>query len=126
MGASNVSGPLTSDNGFVGDLTGDVTGTVTGLKLDVITTLVADGAVPLTVDTVYLNGSAASVAATLADGTEGQTINAKATDVSNAVTLVPANFADGTTITFTPANEYIILKFDGTNWNVFGGDAAIT
>lgn len=122
MADTHFSGRVYSALGFVGDFVGNVTGLVYG----VVSTLVADGAIPLTSSDIYLDGGAASVAATLADGTAGQTMYVKATDVTNAVTLVPANLADGTTITFTPANEYIVLKFDGTNWNVFGGNAAIT
>jgi len=105
-----------------GDLTGDVTGQVFGTT----TTYVADGAIAVTDTVALLDGSSATVAGTLAAGTSGQVIYIKALDVSNAVTVVPASFVDGTTITFTPANEYAILVSDGTNWNFVGGDAAIT
>lgn len=126
MGQSNFSGPVASPNGFVGDLTGDVTGNTNGLSLGTSSTYAADGAIALTDKLAILDGSAATVAATLAAGSEGQIIYVKATDVSNAVTLVPASFADGATITFTPANEYAVLISDGTSWYLIGGNAAVT
>ncbi len=122
MGASHVSGPLTSDNGFVGDLTGNVTGQVFGT----VGTYVADGAIALTDTFSILDGTSATVAATIAAGTAGQVIKLKAINVTNAVTLVPATFIDGTTITFTPANEYVELTSDGTSWYLTGGNAAVT
>ncbi len=118
MSDTHFSGPVVSDNGFEGDMTGQMFGTVS--------TYAADGAIALTDKMALLDGTSATVAATLAAGTEGQVFKAKATNVTNAVTLVPASFADGTTITFTPANEYVELTSDGTSWYLTGGDAAVT
>ena len=120
----NVTGDVTGD--VIGDVTGDVTGDLTGQTFGTATTYTADGAIALTDKLALLDGSSATVAATLAAGTAGQVIYVKAIDVTNAVTLVPASFQDGTTITFTPANEYAVLISDGTNWHFVGGDAAIT
>ena len=120
--AGHTYGPYTSTSGFVGDLTGDVTGQCFGTA----STYTADGAIALTDKFAILDGSSATVAATLAAGTAGQVIYVKAIDVSNAVTLVPASFIDGTTITFTPANEYAVLISDGTSWYLVGGNAAVT
>lgn len=89
-------------------------------------TLDASGAVALSTTIAYLDGTSSVVSATLADGFDGQEISFKAIDVSNAVTLVPANFRDGTTITFPAVNQYIRLVFDGEVWNNFGGNATIT
>ena len=127
---ANGSGSVTVTGGtfdvqttsFTGNLTGNLTGQVFGS----VATYSADGAIALTTDYAILDGSTATVAGTLADGTTGQRISFKAIDVSNAVTVVPANFRDGTTITFTPANETAVLWFDGTNWNWESGTAAIT
>ena len=118
MGSTTFSGPVTSTNGFVGDVTGQTFGTVG--------TYLADGAIAITDKMAILDGTSASVAATLAAGTAGQVIRIKAIDVTNAVTVVPASFNDGTTITFTPANEYAELTSDGTSWYLTGGNAAVT
>ena len=118
--SGNLTGTVT------GNVTGDVTGDLTGQTFGTATTYTADGAIALTDKLALLDGSSATVAATLAAGTAGQVIYIKATDVSNAVTVVPASFTDGTTITCTPANEYAVLISDGTNWNLVGGDAAIS
>ena len=122
--SSGIAGNLTGN--VTGNLTGNVTGNVTGQAFGSVVTYAADGAIATTVKLALLNGASATVNATLAAGTAGQVIYLKAIDVTNAVTVVPASFRDGTTITFTPANEYAVLVSDGTNWNVVGGDAAIT
>ena len=120
------TGAITATGGVVGNITGNVTGNLTGQTFGTATTYTADGAIALTDKLAILDGSSATVAATLAAGTAGQVIYIKAIDVSNAVTVVPATFIDGTTITFTPANEYAVLISDGTSWYFVGGDAAIT
>ncbi len=97
-----------------------------GQNFGTVTTYVADGAIALTDKFAILDGSSATAQMTLAAGTAGQVIFIKATDVSNACDVDPASFIDGTTITFTPANEYAILISDGTSWYFVGGDAAIT
>ncbi len=89
-------------------------------------TLTGSGAINQDTTVSYLNGNGAIVAATLADGDGIQTIEVKAIDVTFAVTLVPDNFRDGTTITFSTVDQYIILKWDGSMWNVFGGNAVIS
>ena len=50
MGTTTFSGPVVSNNGFVGDVTGNVTGNVTGTTTGPVaaTTLSASGAVSLT------------------------------------------------------------------------------
>ena len=138
MASTTMSGPLTVTGGIVasitgnitgnvtGNLTGDVTGDLTGQTFGTVTTYTADGAIALTDKMALLDGTSATVAATLAAGAAGQVIRVKAIDVTNAVTLVPASFQDGTTITFTPANEYAELTSDGTNWYLTGGNAAVT
>lgn len=63
---------------------------------------------------------------TLADGVEGQLKVIKALDVAAGDgTLTPANFADGSTITFDAANEVAILYFDGTDWQNLYTNATI-
>ena len=83
-------------------------------------------AIALTDKAALLDATTQGVAATLAAGSEGQVISIKAINVDSAVTLTPAAFHDGTTVTFTPVDEYIVLISDGTNWYSVGGTAAIT
>lgn len=89
-------------------------------------TLTSSGAISTSSSDVYLNGSSALISATLADGVTNQTLYVKAINITNAVTLTPSSFRDGTTITFSTLYDYIVLKFDGTYWNVFGGNAVVT
>lgn len=117
---------LTVLNGITGDITGDVTGDLTGQTFGTVSTYVADGAIALTDKLAILDGTSASVVATLAAGKSGQVIRIKAIDVTETVTVTPASFQDGTTITFTPADEYVELTSDGTNWYLTGGNAAVT
>jgi hypothetical protein len=95
---------------------------------DVNTYTATAPAISVTDKIALLDASSNAVAATLANSTlVGKVITVKATDVTNATTLVPATLLDGTTITFTPANEYIVLAWVGSDgWAVVGGNAAIT
>lgn len=120
----NVTGNVTGD--ITGDVTGDVTGDLTGQTFGTATTYTADGAIALTDKFAILDATDNSTAMTLAAGTAGQVIYIKAINVTNTADVDPASFIDGTTITFTPANEYAVLISDGTSWYFVGGDAAIT
>jgi len=113
---------------LTGNVTGDVTGDVTGQTFGTVSSYTtATPAIALTDKVAVLDATSNGVAATLAAGTAGQVIYVKATVVSGgATTLTPATFTDGTTVTFTPANEHITLVSDGTNWLSVGGTAAIT
>jgi hypothetical protein len=122
-----VTGATILTGGVTGDVTGDVAGDVTGQVFGTVTSYTtATPAIALTDTVATLDATAQGVAATLAAGTAGQVIYIKAINVDSAVTLVPAVFTDGTTITFTPANEYAVLVSDGTNWLFVGGTAAIS
>ena len=112
----------TAEGGFVGDVTGNITGQTFGN----VTTYTDTGSITLTDKLAKVDASTNVCAMSLADGTVGQIIRVKAIDVTNLCTLTPTNFLDGTTITFTPALEYTELTFDGTDWNVTGGNAAVT
>lgn len=58
-------------------------------------------------------------AGTLADGTyTGQLKLIQMIVDAGDGTLTPANFADGSTITFADAGDCALLIFDGTDWNV--------
>lgn len=129
----DTAGTITANGGFVGDVTGDVigdlTGNVTGQVFGTVGSYTATApAIPLTVSYAFLDASSNAVAATLADGTQGQVITVTATDVTNATTLVPANLTGGTTITFTAVNDSVTLVFDVSTWNVvsLSGSAAVS
>lgn len=118
---------INSSTGLNSDVVGDVTGNLTGQTFGTVTTYTAaTPAIALTDKEAKLDATSNGVAATLAAGTAGQVIYVKAINVDNAVTLVPASFTDGTTITFTPVDEYVVLISDGTNWDLVGGNAAVT
>jgi len=91
-----------------------------------VTTYSLDGAIALTDRFAILNGNVAAVDMTLATGATGQGICIKAINVTGGVTVTPASFVDGTTITFSSANEYVELISDGTYWYFVGGDATIS
>lgn len=117
MARSNMSGPLNVETGI--EIDGTEVIDENGLILTPQTVYVADGAIALTTKVAELDGTSATVAATLADGTEGQEIVLYASDATNAVTLVPANLLDGTTITFT-VNDSVTLRFLNGAWKIIG------
>lgn len=74
----------------------------------------------------YTTNATADIAATLADGYRGQIkiVKLKTKDTSDMV-LTPANFGDGTTITFDATGEVAVLMFDGSNWWVIYTTATV-
>lgn len=74
----------------------------------------------------YTTNGTAAIAATLADGTVGQRIWIDLTlkDTNNMV-ITPANFTDGTTLTFDATGEYAELMFVGTSWKLLHGTATV-
>lgn len=85
-------------------------------------TILASGAIPITKDVILINSTSGVQALTLADGTyTGQRMTTKMIAGANNSVITPANFLDGTTITFTgSALNSADLIFDGTNWTVIG------
>lgn len=68
----------------------------------------------------------AAQAGTLADGTRiGQLKKIQLIVDGGDGTLTPANFGDGTTITFADAGDFAVLRWDGAEWWVveLGNDA---
>lgn len=87
-----------------------------------IVTITASAAIGLAYDIVYFDtSSTVAQANTLADGVAGQRMILKMTvdGTANAV-VEPANFLDGTNITFDDVGDSCELLFDGTNWGVVG------
>lgn len=125
----NVTGNITGN--VTGNLTGDVTGDLDGIVTDTDSAGVAatSGAVVIPVTNIfssYITNATAAIAATLADGSVGQikVIKLKTKDTNNMV-VTPANFADGTTITFDATGEVAILMFVGTAWEVVYTNATV-
>jgi hypothetical protein len=72
----------------------------------------------------YIDSTLGVQAVTLADGATGQyKVIKMLVDGGNSV-VTPANFLDGTTITFDDAGDSCELLFDGTNWGVIGTPTA--
>jgi hypothetical protein len=74
----------------------------------------------------YTTNTTADIAATLADGIDGQEIWIKleTKDTSDMV-LTPANFNNGSTLTFDATGEIAHLKFVGTGWEVLYTTATV-
>ena len=77
------------------------------------------GVVNVTTSITQLTTSTANYAVSLADGNTGQIkIITMVADGGFDVTLTPANFANGTTITFEDAGDTVTLIFTNSNWVV--------
>lgn len=86
-----------------------------------IEAITASGAIPLTKDIILIDSTSGVQALTLADGYAGQMMTLKMIAGANNSVVTPANFLDGTTITFTgSATNSAVLMFDGTNWGEIG------
>jgi len=72
MASTTFSGPVTSTNGFVGDVTGDVTGDVVGLvQVPTYTVLTAPAATSIAGSLIYVSdGAAGSAILAFSDGTD--------------------------------------------------------
>lgn len=118
MGSTTFSGPVTSTNGFVGNLTGDVTGTttgnvtgdLTGRVIGTVTTRSGAGAVPITASTVRLTTTAAD-ALTLANGTNGQLLTIVMVVDGGDGTLTPTTKTGFSTITFDAVGNSVTLQY---------------
>jgi len=83
-------------------------------------TLTGAGAVDVTTAITWIVTTGVN-ALTLADGVEGQTkMIVMKTDGGDG-TLTPANFAQGTTITFDAVGDSVSLLFTNAGWHVMGG-----
>lgn len=77
------------------------------------------GALPIDKDVIALTTGGAE-ALTLADGVEGQSLEIIMVSDGGDGTLTPANFANGTTITFDDVGDSIKLRFLGGSWYSVG------
>ena len=118
MGSTTFSGPVTSTNGFIGNLTGNVTGTttgnvtgdLTGRVFGTVTTRSGAGAVPITSAAVRLTTTAAN-ALTLANGADGQLLTIVMVVDGGDGTLTPTTKTGYTTITFNDVGDAVTLQY---------------
>lgn len=130
MARTSFSGPVASDNGFIGDFTGNVTGNVTGdltgITIGTVQSLSGAGAVNITTATTKLTTTGSAQALTLANGATGQfkTI-IHAVDGGSAV-LTPTTKTGFTTITFTNAGDSATLQYMATQgWMIVALNGAV-
>ena len=75
-----------------------------------------------------INATSATAPATLAAaGTDGQVkmILNSSTGGTNAVTITPSNFKQGTTITLNAPGESVICMYKSSFWYVIGGEGYV-
>jgi hypothetical protein len=132
MGSTTFSGPLISNNGFVGDFTGNVTGNVvgnvtgdlTGRVIGTVTTRSGAGAVPVTAATVRLTTTGAN-ALTLANGTDGQILSIVMVVDGGDGTLTPTTKTGFSTITFDAVGDSVTLQYFTTlGWMILSNNGA--
>ena len=121
MASTTFSGPVTSTNGFIGNMTGNITG-------DVIATnqaLSGAGAVNVTDMLTSLTSTGAAQALTLADGVVGQIkIISHVVDGGSAV-LTPTTKIGFTTITFTAVADTAMLIYTVSGWDIVALNGAV-
>jgi hypothetical protein len=112
MANTHFSGPVISTAGFTGDLTG------LALQGGSATAITTSGAIPITtLFSIVGRDGTAEVALTLANGAAGQMKIIKRNDGTKAVVVTPANFKNGTTLTFDGNQETAVLVSDGSSWH---------
>ena len=121
MATTTFSGPVVSDNGFVGA----VTGTVTGITVESVQSLSGAGAVNVTTGMTALTTTGAAQALTLANGTAGQVkMIVHAVDGGSAV-LTPTTKIGFSTITFTNVGDAVTLVYTSVGWAIVGISGAV-
>ena len=132
MGSTTFSGPVTSTNGFIGNvtgnitgnITGNVTGNVTGIHIGTVTTRSGAGAVPITASTVRLTTTGAD-ALTLANGTNGQILSIVMVVDGGDGTLTPTTKTGFSTITFGDVGDSVTLQYFTTlGWMILANYGA--
>ena len=96
---------------------------------DTAQTATGDGStntvITLTESTSLIDATSAAAPCTLAAaGTDGQVkmILNSSTSGTNAVTITPANFKQGTTITLNAPGESVVCMYKSSFWYVIGGE----
>lgn len=99
-----------------------LTGTMTDSVILSETITAVTGAISLLTEITFIDTTAGAAALTLADGTAGQRKLIKMTVDGGDAVITPANFGDGSTITFADANDSVELLFDGTDWQLLSNN----
>ena len=96
---------------------------------DAVQTITGDGststAVTLTESTTLVDATSAAAPCTLAAAsTDGQVkmILNSSTSGTNAVTITPTNFKQGTTITLDAPGDSVVMMYKSSFWYIIGGD----
>jgi hypothetical protein len=130
MGSTTFSGPLISNNGFIGDFTGNVignvvgnvTGVLTGRVIGTVATRSGAGAIPITAGTVRLTTTGAN-ALTLANGVDGQILSIVMVADGGDGTLAPTTETGFTTITFNDVGDSVTLQYFTTlGWMILSNN----
>ena len=83
-------------------------------------------AVTLTESTTLVNATSAAAPCTLAAAsTDGQVkmILNSSTSGTNAVTITPTNFKQGTTVTLNAPGDSVVMMYKSSFWYIIGGDS---
>jgi hypothetical protein len=139
MASTTFSGPVTSTNGFIGNVTGNTTGNITGNVTGDLTGRVfgtigarsGAGAVPLTSSVVRLTTTVTTTGAdalTLANGSNGQILTIVMVVDGGDGTLTPTTKTGFSTITFDAVGNSVTLQYFPTQgWMIvsnYGGTVA--
>lgn len=112
MASTTFSGPITSLNGFIGNITGDVVASAQSLS--------GAGAVNVTDMFTSLTTTGASQALTLANGTAGQMKIITHTVDGGSAVLTPTTKIGFSTITFTAVGDSVSLIYTAAGWAIIG------
>jgi hypothetical protein len=127
--ATTMTFPSTSASIARTDAAQTFTGTQTfaGAVVGSVQALSGPGAVNITTLTTAFTSTGTGDALTLADGVAGQlkaiVYVAEAAGADTGV-LTPANFGNGTTITFNAVGQSVLLQFLGTDWWIVSNNGA--
>ncbi len=130
MASTTFSGPVTSTNGFIGNVTGavtggvtgNVTGDLTGRVFGTVATRSGAGAVPITAGTVRLTTTGAD-ALTLANGANGQILSIVMVADGGDGTLTPTTKTGFSTLTFGDVGDAVTLQYFTTlGWMIISNN----
>lgn len=130
MGKTRFTGPVYSDNGFVGDVTGNITGTVTGN----VTASTVAATTSLTVGsgtaiTKMIKGAASVTVAALTAGSEADvTITGTTSVAGDAVIITPpaaaAETGLGVALAWVPSSGSITIRMSNFSGSTLTGSTS--
>ena len=131
-GTATITGALTQTGAVACASTLGVAGVFTpavAVAQPIVNVAATNGAKVIAVDkklTTYITNATADIAASLADGEDGQElIVILGTKDTNNVVITPAHMANGTTVTLDASAERVHFIFDGTNWHVVSTNGTV-